>query len=119
SVNVFPTVGLSLAYATAAFRPFPQLAERYLLPGHWDPEQPRRVPWALGAFVMVRRDAWEQVGGFDEQQWMYAEDVDLGWRLHEAGWATRYEPTAVVDHESAASTTQLFGPELEPHWQRS
>jgi GT2 family glycosyltransferase len=50
---------------------------------------------------------------------MYAEDLDLGWRLHEAGWATRYEPRAVVDHHHAAATTQLWGRELAPHWQRS
>jgi GT2 family glycosyltransferase len=50
---------------------------------------------------------------------MYAEDLDIGWRLRESGWATRYEPRADVDHESAASTTQQFGPELAPHWQRS
>jgi GT2 family glycosyltransferase len=69
--------------------------------------------------LLVRRTAWDQVGGFDERQWMYAEDLDLGWRLAQAGWATRYEPRAHVEHESAASTTQLFGPELAPHWQRS
>jgi GT2 family glycosyltransferase len=50
---------------------------------------------------------------------MYAEDLDLGWRLREAGWATRCEPRAVVDHESAAATTQLFGPDVAPHWQRA
>ncbi len=50
---------------------------------------------------------------------MGVEDLDLGWRLREAGWATRFEPRAVVDHESAAATTQLFGPEVAPHWQRS
>src|SRR2546423_11025249 len=50
---------------------------------------------------------------------MYAEDLDLGWRLKQAGWATRYEPVAVVDHENAASTTQAWGIELAPVWQRS
>ena len=72
-----------------------------------------------GAFLIVRRRAWDEVGGFDERQWMYAEDLDLGWRLQQAGWTTRYEPRAHVDHESAASTTQLFGSDLDPHWQRS
>jgi N-acetylglucosaminyl-diphospho-decaprenol L-rhamnosyltransferase len=67
----------------------------------------------------VRREAWEAAGGFDPEQWMSAEDLDLGWRMRAAGWATRYEPRALVDHESAASTKQLFGQELAPHWQRS
>jgi GT2 family glycosyltransferase len=87
--------------------------------GFWDTERARRVPWAIAAFLLFRRAAWDEVGGFDERQRLYAEDLDIGWRLHEAGWATRYEPRAMVDHESAASTKQLLGRELAPHWQRS
>jgi GT2 family glycosyltransferase len=40
---------------------------------------------------------------------MYAEDLDLGWRLHAAGWRTIYEPRAIVRHEVAAATKQAFG----------
>jgi GT2 family glycosyltransferase len=87
--------------------------------GYWDSTRARRVPWAIAAFLLLRRTAWDQAGGFDERQWMYAEDLDLGWRLRQAGWATRYEPSAVVDHESSASTTQAWGVELAPVWQRS
>jgi GT2 family glycosyltransferase/protein-L-isoaspartate O-methyltransferase len=119
SVFAFPTIPFSFVVATGLFRLSPRLADRCALPGHWDSERARRVPWAVAAFLLVRRSAWDQIGGFDERQWMYAEDLDLGWRLHQAGWATRYEPRAVVDHESGASTKQLFGPELAPHWQRS
>jgi GT2 family glycosyltransferase len=69
---------------------------------------------------MIRRSAWDAVGGFDERQWMSAEDLDLGWRLRDAGWATRYEPRAIVDHEGSAATAKLFGGEnLMPHWQRA
>ena len=119
SVFAFPTITYSLALATAAFRFSRTLGDRRAFPGHWNTEKARRVPWAIAAFLLFRRDAWDDVGGFDERQWLYAEDLDIGWRLHDAGWATRYEPRAHVDHESAASTTQLFGPELAPHWQRS
>jgi N-acetylglucosaminyl-diphospho-decaprenol L-rhamnosyltransferase len=119
SVFGFPTVPFALVLATGVYRLWPGLADRYALIGHWDMERARRVPWAIAAFLLVRRTAWDEVGGFDDRQWMYAEDLDLGWRLRAAGWATRYEPRAVVDHESSASTSQLFGPELAPHWQRS
>jgi GT2 family glycosyltransferase len=58
------------------------------------------------------------VGGFDAEQWMSAEDLDLGWRMREAGWATRYEPRAEVDHEESAATGQVWGDDLAIHWQR-
>jgi N-acetylglucosaminyl-diphospho-decaprenol L-rhamnosyltransferase len=119
SVHAFPSVPWALVLASGAFHLSPALADRLALVGHWDSERARRVPWALAAFLLVRRRAWDEIGGFDERQWMYAEDLDLGWRLQRAGWATRYEPRALVDHESAAATTQLWGEELGSHWQRS
>ena len=76
------------------------------------------MPWAVGAFLLARRSAWDAVGGFDPHQWMSAEDLDLGWRLREAGWFTRYVPSAVVDHRHSAATAQVWGDELPIHWQR-
>jgi GT2 family glycosyltransferase len=119
SVFAFPTIPYSLLLALGAYHLSATLGDRYAVPGHWDTERARRVPWAVAAFLLIRRTAWDQVGGFDERQWMYAEDLDLGWQLRQAGWATRYEPSAVVDHEGAAATVQMFGADLAPHWQRS
>ena len=119
SVFAFPTITFSFLLAIGGFRLSSTIGDRLAFPGHWNTERARRVPWAIAAFLLFRRAAFDQAGGFDERQWMYAEDLDLGWRLRQAGWATRFEPRACVDHESAASTTQLFGPELAPHWQRS
>jgi N-acetylglucosaminyl-diphospho-decaprenol L-rhamnosyltransferase len=76
------------------------------------------VPWAVGAFLLIRRTAFEQIGGFDEQQWMSAEDLDLGWRLAGAGWRTWYEPSARVRHDESAATAQVWGARLPVHWQR-
>jgi GT2 family glycosyltransferase len=56
-----------------------------------------------GAFMLIRRAALEQVGGFDEAYWMYMEDLDLSYRLAEAGWVTWYEPAATVLHVKGAS----------------
>jgi N-acetylglucosaminyl-diphospho-decaprenol L-rhamnosyltransferase len=62
------------------------------------------VDWVSGACFLTRRSAFEQVGGFDEAYFMYAEDVDLCWRLGRAGWQVAYEPAAEVTHLQGVST---------------
>ncbi len=57
-----------------------------------------------GAFMLIRRRALSQVGGFDEGYWMYMEDLDLCYRLAQAGWTTWYEPAATVVHVKAGTT---------------
>jgi N-acetylglucosaminyl-diphospho-decaprenol L-rhamnosyltransferase len=64
------------------------------------------VDWVSGACFLVRRTAFEQVGGFDEQYFMYLEEVDLCWRLGKAGWKVVYAPAAVVTHQQGASTNR-------------
>jgi len=117
SVFSFPSVPFALGLNLGALRLAPALADRLALPGSWDSERARRVPWAIGAFLLVRRPAWDAAGGFDESQWLYAEDLDLGWRLRRAGWATRYVPEAVVEHEAAAATAQVFDDGRTERWQ--
>jgi N-acetylglucosaminyl-diphospho-decaprenol L-rhamnosyltransferase len=116
SVHAFPTVAHALAFNLGAGRALPSLGERLALPGRWDPEREREVDWAVGAFLLVRRLAWDQAGGFDPEQWLYAEDLDLGWRLHEAGWYTRYVPAARVLHDESAAARQAFGDDLPARW---
>lgn len=60
--------------------------------------------WLSGSCLLVRRAAWEAVGGFDPSYFMYAEDVDLCRRLADAGWERVYVPSAVVLHIGAHST---------------
>ena len=57
------------------------------------------VSFASGAALVVRRDAWERVGGFDERYFMYGEDVDLGLRLWLSGYAVGVVPAARVEHD--------------------
>ncbi len=71
-----------------------------------DPAQPRDVDWLSGCALAIRREAFASVGGFDPGYFMFVEDVDLGWRLKEAGWRVRYEPSAGVVHEVGASTAR-------------
>jgi N-acetylglucosaminyl-diphospho-decaprenol L-rhamnosyltransferase len=65
---------------------------------------PRDAGWLSGACLLVRRTAFEQLGGFDDGYFMYFEDVDLGYRLGKAGFRNLYQPTAVVVHTGAHST---------------
>jgi N-acetylglucosaminyl-diphospho-decaprenol L-rhamnosyltransferase len=119
SVFPLPTVGFTLLFNLGVYRLSRRLADRWCLVGHWNPDQPRRVPWAVAAFLLVRRTAWDEVGGFDENQWMYAEDLDLGWRLQQVGWHTLYEPSARVHHVEAAATSQRWGENRAFQWQAS
>jgi N-acetylglucosaminyl-diphospho-decaprenol L-rhamnosyltransferase len=64
------------------------------------------VDWVSGACFMARRAALKELGGFDESYFMYAEDVDLCWRAHRAGWAVAYVPAATVTHLQGLSTSR-------------
>ena len=65
---------------------------------------PRRVDWVMGAALLLRRDAIDQVGAFDEEFFLYSEEVDLQLRLRRAGWEVEYFPEAtIVHHESQFS----------------
>ncbi|AAT88477.1 hypothetical protein ATY41_07295 [Leifsonia xyli subsp. xyli] len=64
----------------------------------------RDVGWLSGACVLVRRRAFERIGGFDEAYFMYFEDVDLGFRFSRSGYRNRYEPAASVIHHGGLST---------------
>lgn len=64
----------------------------------------RDVGWLSGSCFVVRRSAFDAVGGFDEKYFMYFEDVDLGYRLGKAGYRSVYVPTARALHTGAHST---------------
>lgn len=57
-----------------------------------------------GAFMLVRREALEEVGGFDEAFWMYGEDLDWSVRFRAAGWGVHYLPSVAVLHLKGASS---------------
>ena len=59
-----------------------------------------------GACFLARRRALEELGGFDESYFMYAEDTDLCWRARRAGWGVAYVPGAVVTHLQGVSTAR-------------
>jgi N-acetylglucosaminyl-diphospho-decaprenol L-rhamnosyltransferase len=64
---------------------------------------PASPEWLSGACMLVRRTAFEAVGGFDDGFFLYCEDQDLCRRLRAAGGGIRYEPSAVVSHRGGHS----------------
>lgn len=61
--------------------------------------RPREVGFGSGAALVVRREAWDAAGGFDERYFMYGEDLDLCLRLRLAGWGIGIAPAARVAHD--------------------
>ena len=69
-----------------------------------DPDEAYDVDAVTGAYMLLRRDALDQVGLLDETYWMYGEDLDLCWRSKARGWRTRYYPAVCVLHLKGQSS---------------
>jgi GT2 family glycosyltransferase/lipopolysaccharide/colanic/teichoic acid biosynthesis glycosyltransferase len=65
----------------------------------YDHREPRAVDWVIGACMMVRRRAIEDVGTMDERFFLYFEDVDWCFRMSRQGWKVYYVPAAEMVHE--------------------
>ncbi|GFN23664.1 hypothetical protein TAMC210_19810 [Thermanaeromonas sp. C210] len=72
----------------------------------WD-RKPREVGYIDGAVMAIRREAFEAVGGFDEDFFFYGEDVDFCMRLRKAGWKVVFLPEAKVIHVRGGSSTKV------------
>ena len=70
----------------------------------WDHAAEAEVDWVSGAFMAIRREALDEVGGFDEKYFMYVEDVDLCWRMWQAGWSVGFVPRGEVYHHIGMSS---------------
>lgn len=89
--------------------PFPTLAStvcRLLLPRsrrkYQAPRAPERsgVPWVTGCCMLLRRTCVQDLGGLDEEFFLYYEDVDLCLRARQLGWSVWYEPNLAVVHHN-------------------
>jgi GT2 family glycosyltransferase len=69
----------------------------YEHPKFYDPVT-LQTAWSSHACIVIRREAFESVGGYEERIFMYGEDVELSYRLRSSGCRLRYLPSAVVDH---------------------
>jgi len=85
-----------------------------------DPDSPAPVEQPAGAFLMVRRAVWEELGGFDEcYAPLWFEDVDFCRRLLDRGYSLHYTPLAVAKHTGAHSILGLPLEIRRHYWYRS
>jgi len=75
--------------------------------------RPREVTWVSGACLLARREAVEQAAGFDENFFLYFEDIDLCVRMAARGWKVLFLPQVRVFHEGGAATRQFAPSRLE------
>ncbi len=76
------------------------------------------VDWVVGACLLLRREAYEEVGGLDEGFFMYSEEMDWCRRCKSAGWDVVYLPSATVIHHEGKSSEQVV-PERHIYFQSS
>jgi GT2 family glycosyltransferase len=69
--------------------------------------QPFAIDFPLGATFMVKREVIQQTGMFDDQFFMYCEEIDWAWRIRKAGWDAECVPSACVVHLAGKSTAQV------------
>lgn len=86
---------------------------RYL--GHYEGHAPRIVDWVSGACMVFTRHAFDSVGGFDEEYFMFVEDVDLCFRLKGQGWRSLYVPEAEIVHSGAHATGPVMRDMVKVH----
>jgi N-acetylglucosaminyl-diphospho-decaprenol L-rhamnosyltransferase len=106
SVRAFPSFTDAAGHALLAqFKPDNPFTRRYN-PGAPEGDAVTPADWVSGSCFMARRDALEELGGFDESYFMYLEDTDLCWRAHHAGWGVGFAGTAEVTHVQGVSTAR-------------
>ena len=79
---------------------------------HLPVDRATEVDSGSGACLLIRREVWDQLGGFDQRFFMYGEDLDLCWRMRELGFTVWYEPSARVVHRKGQSSRQVALPML-------
>jgi hypothetical protein len=102
----FPTPGAAFRRLFLPRRGWQRSSEYELSTSDIDREV--SVDAVSGSYLWIRRSLFEQVGGFDEEFFLYGEDLDLCWRVREAGYDVRYAPVATAIHARGQSRAHLL-----------
>lgn len=103
----FPTPWVAFCKAFGLHKIFPQsrwLNGYYM--GHLSSNEKNIVDVLCGAFMWIRKEAWEKTGGLDESFFMYGEDIDLSYRIQQAGFKICYDPGTRIIHYKGESTAK-------------
>jgi GT2 family glycosyltransferase len=100
----FPTAMSVAANAVGIDRVFSRLG--YVM-REWDHESNRLVDHVIGAYYFVRRSLFDELQGFDEQFFVYLEDVDFSLRAHNAGWSVAFLADAHAFHAGGGTSDQV------------
>jgi len=114
SARAIPSLRLGVGHALLGdLAPTNPWTRRYHQFSDYDTQ--RDAGWLSGACVLIRREAFDSIGGFDDDFFMYFEDVDLGYRLAHNGWRNVFVPSATVEHEGGHSTRNHSTAMIEAH----
>ena len=114
SARAFPSLGRGIGHALLGpFWPGNPWTRSYRAEQGSPVEGP--TGWLSGSCMLLRREAFEAVGGFDPSYFMYCEDMDLCRRLADAGWRNVHVPSAVITHTGGHATSRAAGAMLREH----
>lgn len=104
-----PTPFTSFCKMSGLCRLFPRskVFGRYYM-RYLDVEQPNEIDIISGAFIMIRRQALDEIGLLDERFFMYGEDVDLSYRLLQGGWQNWYLPLSILHYKGESTVKSSF-----------
>jgi N-acetylglucosaminyl-diphospho-decaprenol L-rhamnosyltransferase len=102
----FPTAKMFLLKSLGLNSILPRMFPSYIME-EWDHETSREVDHVIGAFYFVRRSLFETLGGFDEQFFVYLEDLDFSLRTHLAGWKIYYLASVSAFHKGGGVSDQI------------
>lgn len=104
----FPTLLSEFFWLTTLVRRFPKsrIVGNYLM-SYWDHNDRREIDCLSGACIMARLEVLRKLDYFDEDYFIYGEDVDLCYRIKKAGWQIWYLPEAEITHYGGGSSRSI------------
>jgi len=102
----FPTPGRFFSKMFGLDRLFPHVFPSYFM-SDWDHRESREVDHVMGAFFLIRRFIFEELGGFDEQFFVYLEDLDFSFRARQAGWRSFFLADAKAYHKGGGTSEKV------------